>query len=501
MTKHDPNMEGRATRPAGARWQTWAEMMQKDLPPVDYVAPGLVAVGLNVLFGGSKLGKSYLAQNIAIAVNCGGAVLDCHVGAPGDVLYMDFELGERRLVSRIQKAFPSAGNRPPLHRVIGTGPDDDLPKVGPDLFRFWDDWRARVERPRLIIVDVWQDIAPPPKASLNAYAADSAMLRPVHKYANQNGIAVLLLHHPKKGAIEDGDPLSMASGSTAMTSVPNNLLFMAKSTKTTTLYVRGHDIEERHLAIEMHDGIWSSLGDAAAVVVTEKKQLILDAIRAGHVTPLEISDETGQSRASVRQMLSRMDKAGKIGEAMGIGNGRYGIRGKAGADVTPSTKTPGNIGVSEIEPVTSAMSQQEKECHSVTEEAEEPVTGVTPVTSQDLGNITALSPSKIKENSAPVTFSGDFSSSLSETAVYLLRWLQGFGGKASHREAQQRCAPTLKGEEIKVAALELETSSLVSIEVTGTGKRKRQDYSITSEGKMALEALDRDPNQIDLFAQ
>ncbi len=49
-----------------------ADLMAKDLPPVRYVVPGIIAEGLTLLAGKSKIGKSWLILGTAIAVACGG---------------------------------------------------------------------------------------------------------------------------------------------------------------------------------------------------------------------------------------------------------------------------------------------------------------------------------------------------------------------------------------------------------------------------------------------
>lgn len=65
-----------------------------------YVVPGYIAEGLTVLAGRPKLGKSWLALDLAIAVATGGAALGSTKVGQGDVLYLALEDNERRLCRR-----------------------------------------------------------------------------------------------------------------------------------------------------------------------------------------------------------------------------------------------------------------------------------------------------------------------------------------------------------------------------------------------------------------
>jgi hypothetical protein len=49
--------------------------MAKELPPIRYVVPGIIAEGLTLLAGKSKIGKSWLILGTAIAVASGGYAL------------------------------------------------------------------------------------------------------------------------------------------------------------------------------------------------------------------------------------------------------------------------------------------------------------------------------------------------------------------------------------------------------------------------------------------
>ena len=100
-----------------ARWcslgrQTAADLMLKELPEVSHIVPGFIAEGVTVLAGKSKLGKSWWALGVAIAVATPGGVAFGSVSVGhGDVLYLSLEDNERRLQRRLNQLLPT-GHRP-----------------------------------------------------------------------------------------------------------------------------------------------------------------------------------------------------------------------------------------------------------------------------------------------------------------------------------------------------------------------------------------------------
>ncbi len=99
----------RMNRIAGARrLPTFSafDLGREEFPPIRFVVPGYLPEGCTILAGRPKLGKSWLALDMALAVANGGRCLgtDCD---PGAVLYLALEDNRRRLQSRLQKLAPA----------------------------------------------------------------------------------------------------------------------------------------------------------------------------------------------------------------------------------------------------------------------------------------------------------------------------------------------------------------------------------------------------------
>lgn len=80
-----------------------AELMAEELPPVRWVVPGLLPEGVTLLAGKPKLGKSWLALGLGMAVASGGVALGTKQVECGDVLYLALEDNPRRLQGRLGK--------------------------------------------------------------------------------------------------------------------------------------------------------------------------------------------------------------------------------------------------------------------------------------------------------------------------------------------------------------------------------------------------------------
>ena len=82
---------------------TAAALKHQTFPPIKYVIPELLPEGLSILAGRPKLGKSWMALDVCIAVAGGRYCLGEKKPVQGDVLYCALEDNPRRLQRRINK--------------------------------------------------------------------------------------------------------------------------------------------------------------------------------------------------------------------------------------------------------------------------------------------------------------------------------------------------------------------------------------------------------------
>jgi hypothetical protein len=287
--------------------------------PIKWVVPGYISEGFLVLGGRQKLGKTWLAIDLSIAVAIGGIAMGSISCEQGDVIYIDMENGHRRIQSRINKLFPSERDRPDLARLEWV---TNAPRLDAGFISELERWRASAQEPRLVVIDVLQGIKPPGSIARYAYENDYSAWAPLQAWATEKGIAVLGLHHTRKGGAED--PLESLSGSNGLSACADTTLILDRNQNGTTLYVRGRDVEEKETALIFTAGAWSIIGEASEVRRSDERSVIIAALTDNRepMTPSELATALGKQPNNIKQLCFKMAKEGTL---FRVGKGKYWI--------------------------------------------------------------------------------------------------------------------------------------------------------------------------------
>jgi len=81
---------------------TAMELMTTKFDDPGWAVPKIIPEGVSLLVGASKIGKSWLALDLAIAVASGGRFLGHIEVEAGEVLYLALEDTKRRLQNRLK---------------------------------------------------------------------------------------------------------------------------------------------------------------------------------------------------------------------------------------------------------------------------------------------------------------------------------------------------------------------------------------------------------------
>ena len=96
ITRTPPTSPSSDDKPAPFTLQ---ELLARELPPVRWAIPDILPEGLTLLAGKPKLGKSWFALSVALAIAAGGFALGKQPVTQGEVLYLALEDNERRVRS------------------------------------------------------------------------------------------------------------------------------------------------------------------------------------------------------------------------------------------------------------------------------------------------------------------------------------------------------------------------------------------------------------------
>ena len=311
-----------------------AALMALELPPVRWAVPGIVPEGVTLLAGKPKLGKSWLALGLAVAVSCGGVALGTRRVERGEALYLALEDNERRLQKRLGKLLQGEDAPEGLH-VATAWPQID--EGGEDALE-----RLCVERPdlRLVVVDVLKRVRPRTSRYQSIYDADYESLQALHGLAAGHNLAVLCVHHLRKAGADD--PLDEISGSTGLSGAADGVLVLKRDRGRgdAYLHVDGRDIEEpAELALtwDAETAGWTLAGDAEEYRMSKSRAEVIEVLaRYGEpMTPTEVADALGKSFNSVKQRLWQMSKDGQLSAS----DGRYSLPNSRNPD-NPHNRNP-----------------------------------------------------------------------------------------------------------------------------------------------------------------
>ena len=298
------NYDVRGNTPAGqTRWKH-TELLQTELAPLKWVVEDLVPDGgLTLLAGKKKVGKSWMALQIAQAVAVGTTVLD-RPTSQGPVVYICLEDGHRRLRERLKKQ--SAPDDLPIEYLTRFA---QLDQNGLDDLRTL----LASSRPRLVIIDtlaaavsgnVDQDSAGPMSDLCNALRA----------MGQDHGVGVMVIaHHGKRVRSDPGDDIR---GSSAIAAAADINLGIYKKDGTYTLMTEGRDIggEELRIAFDANETwSWHLVGDARKLAQSEAESEIIDALEVlGTADARALADAVGKTRPAVQKALKRLREQRRI---------------------------------------------------------------------------------------------------------------------------------------------------------------------------------------------
>lgn len=269
-----------------ARIYTAAEIVAEELPPVKWAVEDILPEGVTFLAGKPKMGKSFMALGLGIAIATGGVALGTKRVERGDVLYLALEDNRRRIQNRLNKLL--SGRPAPAKLHIAT----EWPRIGEGGADLLDDWVVIHPDARLVIVDTLARFKPHARGRRSQYDEDRDSVDPLIPIAADHNVAILLVHHLREA--ESEDPLDMIHGSAGLTGGVDGALVLKRKRGQADAYlhVDGRDIEnptELALKFDQNAATWTIVGGA--------EEYRLSEIRRAIVKVLEDADEPLQRLA------------------------------------------------------------------------------------------------------------------------------------------------------------------------------------------------------------
>lgn len=287
-----------------------AELVMRKFAPVRYVVEPFLVEGFTILAGPPKIGKSWLSLDFGLSIATDTDALGtCEVTA-GNVLVLALEDTERRLHDRLRKLLD--GRSIPPGRLTLATEWRKLDEGGLDDIAAWCD---QAEAPRCVIVDTLAKVRGKEDRTRGIYGNDYAANGGLKSLGDARRIAVIGVHHLRKGTSDD--PLEQVSGSTGLTGQADTIMVLkrGRSAPEGTLFVTGRDIGEREdaIAFDGSTGHWRLLGDAEEFRRSEQRNAIIRCIQEnGPIAPKDIAGIIGMKAGGVRSMLLKLKREGIV---------------------------------------------------------------------------------------------------------------------------------------------------------------------------------------------
>lgn len=289
------------------------ELKSMELPKQKYLVPGLFAWGLIMFAGTHKIGKSFMMLQLAVAVATGGIFLSKYKCKKRKVIYLCLEDGRERLKKRIIDLGFEEKDLSDLHLVYES-------RKGKEGLA---DLSARLKQcpnAKLIIIDALATFRGN-QQSRSIFQSDYDAMREIKKWADENKVCVLLVHHTRKPGINTQGPTDIVdsvNGSNGLGAAVDQTFIMTRQRKSIDgkLYTVSRDIEEKDLAIQfhLHSGGWEELGEADAVDLSNERKDIIALLEGneGSMRTGEIAKALGKALPTISITLGKLVKDGYL---------------------------------------------------------------------------------------------------------------------------------------------------------------------------------------------
>ena len=295
------------------RW-TVAELYDEPFPMTRFIIPNILPTGMISLAGRPKVGKSWLALQIAHAVGRGGSTLE-QAALSGKVLYLALEDTPRRLKDRCQKqGIPREANITFVTqwKPLDNGGIADLVAA------------MHLEGYTLIIIDTFSRACGRADQLDNREMND--LLGQLHQAVQSAEAATLMVDHHRKPNYLNTDPIDDILGSTAKSAVVDAALglYKQRGKPGATLKIAGRDVEEQELALQWDATrfCWQLLGTTDQVTAATVQGELLEALATlgGQSTVTELAEYLGKQAGNISRELNELVAKGKV--KRGERNGR-----------------------------------------------------------------------------------------------------------------------------------------------------------------------------------
>lgn len=307
------NREGQESFQQKYKPLTGADILGGNYVSPEVVIEDMLTVGLTLLAGPPKVGKSFLSMQLALAVSSGAPLFGCQrITRPGIVSYLSLEEDENQTFSKLSLLRAEDGEL--IKKIRFQYECDRLLNGGQ---KFIADI-IEEEHPTLLLIDSYKTFLSPPGKGSDIVANEYNQIKILGDISKQTNTAIVLIHHTSKGSQGHGLPDSFA-GTHGHTAAADCLIRLQSDGSAFILEGQGRAIREFRFSLlkRFSEGIgWELKAKGEDARFSEHREaiflLLLEEKHHGPMSPKEISSALSLKGDTTRSLLRRMIAAGQI---------------------------------------------------------------------------------------------------------------------------------------------------------------------------------------------
>jgi hypothetical protein len=219
-----------------------SELQETPFENTDFVIDKMLPVGMTLLIGAPKVGKSWFLLLLADCITMAFPVFGHTVFGRFPILYYTLEDSVRRCKYRLNKIHSGwSSNLYFSETAKGTG------GLIQDI---------KALNVKVVIVDTFGAFATVQDG--NDYYETTRIIREIKEIADTMKVAIVLVHHTRKNTDAGGDWTSEVMGSQGLVGAADCIISLKRKRDSLDgqLLITGRDISDAHIDIHFDNGIW-----------------------------------------------------------------------------------------------------------------------------------------------------------------------------------------------------------------------------------------------------
>jgi len=298
------------------------DLLNMDIQEPDWTIPNFLPIGLSILGGKSKVGKSWLALQLSKAVASGEKTFG-YQAMKGKVLFLALEDSKSRIKKRLKMQGWDKETIKNIDFYFLNGFQEDIGK----LQKGGSAKLANIiekHRYQLVVIDTYGKAI---YGDHNNYNEMTCALTPIQSIAFEIGCSIIFIDHHKKNSGDNPDAILDIQGSTAKGAIADSLigLYSDKSSSSGTIFIESRDMQERRIEATFNSfsGMWNYKKDEGELNMTERRIAIINAIKDLEIAQIQdIADNLGLDKSNIHTSLQELAGVGQIGR-LDIGKNVY----------------------------------------------------------------------------------------------------------------------------------------------------------------------------------